>query len=169
MKPCVVSGSHVSVIGPASCSAAIRPDDVHSARLVNFSGGKGRSTNSAGMTVIEYLCSKNRLGPGLTTIGGPDREDRGFKAIVYRHDDRTIGLHDGLSADDAGMVGSRLGHSPRLAPIGGGAHLHPVDVASVVELGIAVTEEGAAGRIVADGPVFVVKLTGSIHHNGSAP
>lgn len=45
------------IIGPYGCiaevfSPAIRPDDVHSARLVNFSRGKVRGTKVARITVI---------------------------------------------------------------------------------------------------------------------
>src|SRR6266700_395361 len=118
------------------------------------------------MTVIESLCSKDGPTPGLTTIRRPEREDRRLKTVVYGDDDRTIGLHERLSGDDAGMVGSRLCCTPLQSTVGGGAHLDTVEFAKVVELGVAVTIEGAAGRIIADRPVFVVKITTGIHHNG---
>src|SRR5215813_15139529 len=86
-------------------SPAVCPDDVYSARGINFSGGKVRRTNVAGMTIIEYLCSKERIAPGITTIGGPDRQDRVLSTSVYWDDDRTIRLHDRLSANDAGLGG----------------------------------------------------------------
>src|SRR5213078_4853489 len=108
------------------------------------------------------LCRKDRPAPALAAISRPERQEGRLKTIVDRNDDRPIGLHERLATDDTGLVGRRQCRSPCLAPIGGGAHLHTVDLAKVVELGIAVTEEGAAGRIVADAPVFVVKIPGSI-------
>lgn len=60
-------------------------------RLVNFSGGKVRSTNTAGMTFIEHLSNKGWQAPDLPTIGGPDSQERILKTIVDRDDDPPIG------------------------------------------------------------------------------
>ena len=109
------------------------------------------------------------MGPGLTTIGGPDRQDRSLKTIVYGDDDRAIRLHDRLSANDAGIVGVCLGCAPRLPTVLGGAHLEEIELAEVVELCIAVPVVGAAGRIIADGPVLVVKITTGIHYHWWSP
>src|SRR5438105_10124364 len=106
------------------------------------------------MTVIEYLCSKDRPAPAIATIGGPERQDRSLKTIVDWNDDRAIGLHKWLPTDDTSFVRSRLGRTPRQSTVGGGAHLDEVSPASVVELGITVPEERAASRSVADAPVF---------------
>jgi hypothetical protein len=50
-------GGQQEIIVPYGCiaegfSPAVCPDDVNSARTVNFCGGKVRRTNTAGMTVI---------------------------------------------------------------------------------------------------------------------
>src|SRR2546426_100813 len=66
------------------------------------------------------------------------------------------------------MVRSRLCCAPRQSTVGGGAHLDQVELGKVIEFGITVSEERTACRIVADRPVFVVKITGSIYHYGGA-
>ena len=109
------------------------------------------------------------LVPALATIGGGERQNRGPKTIVYGDNDRPIWLHDRLSADDAGIVRGRLCWAPRQSTVGGGTHLDKVELAGVVELGIAVPVVGAAGRIIADGPVLVVKITTGIHHHSRSP
>ncbi|TMD57220.1 MAG: hypothetical protein E6I93_03305 [Chloroflexi bacterium] len=166
-------GDYHEIIGPYGCAAgrfkpAVIPDDIHSARLVNLSSWERSRTNIAGITIEEDLCSKDRLLPGCTTIGGPDGQDRRLKTIVDGDDDRSIGLHKWLPANDTGVVGSRLGCSPRQPTISRGAHLDGVEATRIVELGIAVAKERATGCIITDRPVFVVKMTGSIYHDGGA-
>src|SRR5262249_50666816 len=52
---------------------------------------------------------------------------------------------------------------------GRGGHLLEVNLECVVELGVAVAEEGAAGRVVTDGPVLVEERALCRHCDGSAP
>src|SRR5438309_10190655 len=61
------------------------------------------------------------------------------------------------------------GRSPSQSPIGRGAHLLEVVVTRVVKLGITVAIVGTGGRVIADRPVFVVKLPISRHSDRSAP
>src|SRR6266567_3495373 len=88
---------------------------------------------------------------------------------VDRHNHGPAGLHEGLSSDAMRIVARRQGRSPRQSAIAGGAHLDQVTQSIVIKLGVAVAVERAAGRIVADRPVLVVKMAVIIHHDGSAP
>ncbi len=67
------------------------------------------------------------------------------------------------------IVGGRLSCSPCLSAVGGGTHLDQIAQRIVVKLGIAVAEEQAAGGIIADGPVLVVRMAIGIHRDGIAP
>src|SRR6266567_3287760 len=75
----------------------------------------------------------------------------------------------GTITDAMRIVGGRLPCSPGQSAVGGGTHLDQIAQRIVVEFGIAVAVERACGRIIADAPVFVVKMTICIHHDGAAP
>src|SRR3982074_943506 len=98
----VIGRNHHEVIGSYGCAAAcfqaaIWPNDIYPARLVNFSGGKGTGPNSARIAIKQNLFAQERLAPCQTTIGGPEGEDRGFEAVVDGNDHRAVGLHYRLS------------------------------------------------------------------------
>lgn len=159
-------GAQHEIIGPnrraaGGFKAAVRPDDVHSARFINFSGWKRTSANIPGVTVKEDLSGKNCPAPGVATVSGAEREDRRLKTIVDGDDDGPIRLYEWLSADDARMIGRRLCRTPRHSTIGGSTHLNEIEVTIVVELSITVTIEGTTSSIIADAPVFVVPYASS--------
>src|SRR5258708_2623619 len=147
------------------------PDDIDFARPVNFSGGQDAGTNTPSGSMESNPGDYNRFAPARTAISGDEGQDVPIatRESLDRHNHGPPGLHKGLSPNGMIMAGCRLCCSPRLSAVGGGAHLDRIVFTGVVKLGIAVAVEWAAGRIIADGPVFVVKLPICIHHDGIVP
>src|SRR5260370_27326732 len=111
------------------------------------------------------------FAPACTTISGGegDNEKIDTREAVDRYNHGPVRLHEGLSPDAMRIVACRQCCSPVQSAVSGGAHLNQVAQRVVVKLGVAVAVERAADRIIADGPVFVVKMTIIIHHDGIAP
>src|SRR6266852_5852777 len=59
--------------------------------------------------------------------------------------------------------------APTRPAISGVTHLDQIGYTIVVKFGMAVAEERAGLRIIADGPVLVVRMPIIIHHDGVAP
>ncbi len=155
--------------------ATVPPDDVHGARCINF-GGRERDRGSKVGTwkMVVHLGDIHRAAPTCTSGGGDERDHfKGLRSVVHesynRHNHCTRRLNERLPAYAKITVARALCSTPCLSAIGGGAHLDLVTHAGVVELGITVPVEGAGRRIIAGGPVFVVKLTGSIDCHRVAP
>src|SRR5437763_13761725 len=121
-----------------------------------------------------YWSNFNGSAPGFASIIGDEGvHDKGLGRVQNesndRHNHSAAGLNEWLSADAKIMVGRSLCRAPRFPTIMRGAHLDLVARGSVVELGIAVPVEGAAGCIVAGGPILVVKMTCFIHRYRTTP
>src|SRR5579884_4010926 len=106
------------------------------------------------------LRDKRAHAPGSASIRGPEIGDR--KGVRVQadigYDYRAIGLNQGLPTEAMSAVSGGLSWSPRQPSVGGGAHLLKVAVRGIVVLGITVSIMGTARAIVADRPVFVIKI-----------
>src|SRR5262249_35321567 len=112
----------------------------------------------------------NRSVPGgATVIGREGPFATGATEALVRHDHTAVGLHNGLPPQTVRSVGGGQVGAPGKTAVGRGGHLLEVNLECVVELGVAVAEEGAAGRVVTDGPVLVEERALCRHRDGSAP
>src|SRR5579859_7129995 len=91
--------------------------------------------------------------PTGAAIGGIKSADSGLVGVIDRHNHGAIRAHNGLSADDSGIIGRR--GTPCSTTIRRGAHLEQVAGCIIVPFNVAVPVEGAAGRVITDNPVFV--------------
>src|SRR3989442_15142925 len=107
------------------------------------------------------------FAPGCSAISGGEGHHEKIDTCeaVDRHNHGPVRLHKGLPTDAMRIVGGRLCRSPLLSAVGRGTHLDQVAQRIVVEFGITVAEERAAGCSIADSPVFVVKMPIGIHWN----
>src|SRR2546421_5710830 len=89
-------------------------------------------------------------GPAIRGIKGAYS---GLVGVIDRHDHGTIRAHNGLSADDSGIIGRR--GTPMLTTIGRGAHLEQVAGSMIIPLCVTVAVEGTCRRIVTNDPVLI--------------
>src|SRR5437660_5922176 len=136
------------------------PDDVDLACPIDFSGGEDPGANAAGRSVEAHRCNFRYGTPARPAIGGGEGHHVPITAreALDRHNHGPARLHEGLAADAMSMVSCWQRCTPGLSAITRGTHLDQIGFCIVVELGVAVAVERAAGRIIAHGPVLVVKM-----------
>src|SRR6266852_1730716 len=101
-------------------------------------------------------CDGGDSAPTGPTIGGVKGADSALDGVIDRHNHGAIRAHNGLSADDSGIIGRR--GTPCSTTISRGAHLEQVAGSIIVPFNVAMPVEGAAGRIITDNPLFVEVL-----------
>ena len=169
----VGGGAEDQVIGRAAgFKTAVRPGDVDGARGVDL----GRGQRVAGAQVADWsvesdLADFKRFAPARSAVRGDEGQDEEVAPpkAQNRHYHGPARLHQGLAAEAVSVVLRGLPRAPRQSAVAGDAHLDQVAQGVVVKLGVAVAEEGAAGRVIADRPVLVVKVSVIIDDYGSAP
>src|SRR6266849_5530617 len=104
--------------------------------------------------MVVYVRDFHRRVPARAAVFRREGGDRVLEAFEG-NDHRAVGLDDRLAAQAVRRVGGRKRRAPGQTAVGGRDHLFEVALAEVVELRVAVPEEGAGRRVVANRPVLV--------------
>ena len=103
-------------------------------------------------------CDGGDRAPAGPSIGGIKGTYSRLVGIINGHNNGAIWTHNGLSADDSGIIGRR--GTPMLTTISRSAHLEKVAGCMIIPLCVTVAVEGTCRRIVTNNPVLIQVAAG---------
>src|SRR2546430_13796829 len=104
-------------------------------------------------------CDGGARAPAGPSIGGIKGTYSRLVGVINRHNHGAIWAHNGLSADDSGIIG--LWSTPGLTTIRRGTHLEKVASSMIIPFCVTVAVEGTCRRIVTSNPVLIQIAPGS--------